>query len=48
MISTNKLIKILKQILEVEDVEVKNCAIESLIESLEDMEKHEEIDREGS
>ena len=41
-----KIVEILKQILKVEDVELKNCAIESLIDMLEGLEFHETIDRE--
>lgn len=47
-VSKQKIIEILQQILKVEDIEVKNCAIESLIDMLEDMEMHETTDREGS
>jgi hypothetical protein len=35
-LSKERLLKILKQILQVEDIEVKNCALESLIEKLEE------------
>ena len=45
-----RIIQILRQILEVEDIELKNCAIESLIDSLEDLdilETYEDSDRKG-
>lgn len=40
----NRIIQILQQILQVEDVEIKNYAIEALIDMLEDMEMHETSD----
>ena len=36
-----KLIQILQEIISVEDIEIKNCAIESLIDMLEDETKGE-------
>jgi len=43
-----KIISMLKQILKVESVELKNYSIESLIDMLEDLEINETTDRERS
>lgn len=40
----NFLISALESILEVEDVELKDCAIESLIEMLKDLKEKENLD----
>jgi hypothetical protein len=38
----NKILTILRKILEVNDVEVKNCALESLIEMIEELKSEKE------